>query len=390
MKLKVSKLFFGAIIFQVLATQGVLFFILFKYLGNWELKKYLHPISFFLVITFFIIKSVKKISFTFLDICFFFYFSFIFIIMLYNVGSLESAYISFREIFFIFILVFIFSKIEIESKNWIKILNLILILIVLNTFFIFLTNYLGPDKYMILITDRYQWGLDEEYKFKISNFYKFWRSPALIGDAASVGYFSIIGYLLMDKKEKYKKSKYIALIPLFFSFVRSAYLVFIVYEFLKFFTKKKNLKILVLILKISIPILLIFLYFISKSDILSTASLLDRFYLWSNKINVDFNYLFGGAAGNIGGAVIGQGFIATIDSYWFFLFLSSGLFGVLLALSFFYEKSLKDNKSIFVLVSFFLSGFFVSFSQSLVILALFPLFFVRVRENNTNYNEDSI
>jgi hypothetical protein len=76
---------------------------------------------------------------------------------------------------------------------------------------------LGPEKYMKMITGRYQWGIDPEFKFKISNFYKFWRSPALIGDAASVGYFSVIGYLLMDQNKKFKNKKYIALFPLIFS-----------------------------------------------------------------------------------------------------------------------------------------------------------------------------
>lgn len=381
MKIKIKKLFYWSIIFQILSTQGVLFFIIFKYLGNWELKRILHPISFILVVTFFILKSIKKIKISILDITFFIYFFVLFLVMIFNVDGLETRYIVFREVYFLFILIFIFSQIKIERKHFRKVLNLMLILLLLNSIFIFLTNYLGPEKFMIMITDRYKWGIDPEYKFKISNFYKFWRSPALIGDAASVGYFSIISYLLMDQDKNFNKTKYIALFPLFFSFVRSAYLVFFLYEFLKFFTQKKNLKILVLIFKIGIPILIVSIIMLSEYNILSTASLYDRFHLWSNNTNVDYSFLFGGEIGRVGGGARGQGFIATIDSYWLFLLFSSGIIGVLLTLFFIFDKSLKTNKSMFILISFFIAGFFVSLTQSLVFLSLFPLFFVKIKED---------
>ncbi|WP_298766836.1 hypothetical protein [uncultured Polaribacter sp.] len=234
-----------------------------------------------------------------------------------------------------------------------------------------------------MITDRYRWGIDPEYKFKITNFYKFWRSPALIGDAASVSYFSVISYLLMDQDKNFNKIKYIALFPLFFSFVRSAYLVFLLYEFLKFFIQKKNLKILVLIFKIGIPILIVSIIILSKYNILSTASLYHRFYLWANNTNVDYSFIFGAEIGKVGGGARGQGFIGTIDSYWLFLLFSSGIIGVLLTVFFILEKSLKNNKSIFILISFFIAGFFVNLSQSLVFLSLFPLFFLKIQEDLT-------
>lgn len=379
MKIKLNKLFFWSILYQIMATQGVLSFIIFKYLGNWELKKTLHPISFFLVVLVFILKASRKIKISIIDILFFGYFLVLFIVMLFNVNSLESAYIVFREVYFVFILVFIFSQIEIDEKQWNKVLNLIFYLLIFNSVFILLTNYLGPEKFMKLITGRYQWGIDPEYKFKISNFYKFWRSPALIGDAASVGYFSAIGYLLMDQNEKFKSKKYIALFPLIFSFVRSAYVVLFVYEFLSFFTKKKNLKILVLIFKIGVPLLFIAGFILSKYDILSLASLYDRFYLWGNKTETEYNSLYGGAIGNVGGGARGQGFIATIDSYWLFLLFSSGLVGVFLTILFIYEKSIKTNKFLYILIAFFIAGLFVSLTQSLVFLALFPLLFIRIK-----------
>jgi hypothetical protein len=380
MKVKLNKFFYWSILFQVLATQGVLSFIIFKFLGNWEIKKLLHPISFFLVVMVFIVQSSKKIKITILDILFFGYFLILLVVMFININNLESAYIVFREVYFVFILIFIFSQVEIRQEQWDKVLNLIFYLLIFNSVFILLTNYLGPEKYMKMITGRYQWGIDPEFKFKISNFYKFWRSPALIGDAASVGYFSVIGYLLMDQNKKFKNKKYIALFPLIFSFVRSAYLVFFIYEFLNFFTKKKNLKILVLILKIGIPLLLILGFVLSKYDILSLESLQHRFYLWENNTEIEYNSFFGGAIGNVGGGARGQGFISTIDSYWLFMLFSSGIIGVSLTILFIYEKSLKTNKFLFILLSFLFAGFFVSLTQSLVFLALFPLLFIRLKK----------
>ena len=108
MKIKIKKLFYWSIIFQILSTQGVLFFIIFKYLGNWELKRILHPISFILVVTFFILKSIKKIKISILDITFFIYFFVLFLVMIFNVDGLETGYIVFREVYFLFILIFIF------------------------------------------------------------------------------------------------------------------------------------------------------------------------------------------------------------------------------------------------------------------------------------------
>ena len=376
MRIKIEKLFYWSILFQILATQGVLSFIIFKYLGNWEIKQLLHPISFVFVVSIFTIKATKKMSISILDILFFGYFSILFIVMLFNVKGVGNLYIVFREVYFIFILIFIFSQIEIGQKQWDKILNLIFYLLILNSVFIIITNYLGPEKYMKMITGRYQWGIDPEYKFKISNFYKFWRSPALIGDAASVGYFSVLGYLLMDQNEKFKNKKYIALFPLIFSFVRSAYLVFLLYEFLKFFTKKKNLKILGLIFKIGIPFLILFGIILSKYNILSLESLYHRFYLWDNKTEVSYNTLFGGAMGNVGGGVRGEGFIATIDSYWLFLLFSAGFVGVILTILFVYEKSIKTSKSLFTIISFFIAGFFITLTQSIPFLVLFPLLFI--------------
>jgi hypothetical protein len=387
MKIKLDKFFYGSILLQIIATQGVLTFIIFKFLGNWELKKILHPLSFIFIITIFILKATKKIKITLLDVLLLGYLCFQIVFLIYNIESLKSFYIAFREFYFIFILIFIFSQIVLRQYLLHKLLNVIFYLVIINSVFIALTYALGSEDYMKMLTGRYVWGIDPDYKFKIATFYKFWRSPALIGNAASVGYFGLFAYLLMDTQEKFKKKRYFTLILVLFSFVRSVFLVILVYEFLKFFTLKKNLKKLLIIFKIGVPILIFMFLYLTKYDIFSTESLYARYYLWSNQINVDYNIFYGGAIGNIGGGVRGDGFIETLDSYWLFMFLSSGLIGVVLSSLFIYEKSKKNKKFLFILIGFLLAGFLVNLTQSIVFLVLFPMLFLKIKEDKPELNE---
>ena len=76
MKAKLNKLFYWSLVLQIIATQGVLTFLIFKYLGNWEFKKFMHPLSFLIIVSFFVIKAAKKLTITTLDILFFATFSF--------------------------------------------------------------------------------------------------------------------------------------------------------------------------------------------------------------------------------------------------------------------------------------------------------------------------
>lgn len=387
MKIKLDKLFFGSIFLQIIATQGVLTFIVFKFLGNWELKKIVHPLSFLFIVMIFIFKATKKVKITLLDVFLFGYFCLQFVFLIYNVDSLKSFYIAFREFYFVFILIFIFAQIELKQNQLNKLLSIIFYLVIINCAFIGLTYVLGSESYMKMLTGRYVWGIDPDYKFQISNFYKFWRSPALIGNAASVGYFGLFAYFLMDTQESFKRRKYFSLILVLFSFVRSAFLVILVYEFLKFFTQKKNLKKLILIFKVGIPILIFMFLYLTKHNIFSTESLYIRFYLWSNQINVDYNVFYGGAIGNIGGGARGGGFIETLDSYWLFMFLSSGIIGIVISSLFIYEKSKKNNKFLFLLIAFSLSGLLVNLTQSIVFLVLFPILFLKIKDDKPKLNE---
>ena len=109
---------------------------------------------------------------------------------------------------------------------------------------------------------------------------------------------------------------------------------------------------------------------------------MERFELWSIDYELEYNYLFGGAIGNVGAGARGEGFIATLDSYWLFLFFSSGIIGVFLALTFILEKSRNTNKFLFTLIAFGIAGFFVNLTQSIVFLAMFPLLFISIKKNN--------
>ena len=126
MMIKLERLFFGTIFFQILATQGVLFFIIFNFFGNWELKKLVHPISFFVVFSVFFLKSAKSVRATFIDLLFFGYLSILFVFMFFNVNNMEGYYLVFREVFLLFILIYIFHQVEIREEKWNQIVKKLL------------------------------------------------------------------------------------------------------------------------------------------------------------------------------------------------------------------------------------------------------------------------
>ena len=72
-------------------------------------------------------------------------------------------------VFLISLLIFVYQQIDISDYYWEKILKLIYVLVIVNLFFILLTHLLGPEEYMKLLTGRYRWANDTEYKFKISS-----------------------------------------------------------------------------------------------------------------------------------------------------------------------------------------------------------------------------
>ncbi|WOD45049.1 hypothetical protein [Hwangdonia lutea] len=379
MKLNLNKIIYLVIILQILSVQGIIVFNIFKTLGNWEFKSIVHPISVFLLLVLVVLLRIKKgsIKITGIDLLLIAYFSICFIILIFNTGNFSKIFISFREVFLVSVLIFTYQQIDISSYYWKKILKFIFILIIANLVFILLTYILGPEDYMKLLTGRYRWGNDTEYKFKISSFLYFWRSPGLIGSPGNVGYFGLIAYLLFDQDDTYKKKRVFAIILAIVGFVRSVYVVLIIYWFLKFMLTKKNLKKLKYALPYIFPILLLAGYFLDTKGMLDLTSLFMRIDHWIYDIPVDYNVLFGGGIGEAGGAVRGEGFVATLDSYWLLMLLSVGLVGIVLLVLFVYEKAKGNNKLIYALIGFLLAGLFITLTQGMAFLVLFPLLFLK-------------
>src|SRR5690606_22446662 len=93
--------------------------------------------------------------------------------------------------------------------------------------------------------------------------------------------------------------------------------------------KTKNLRKLELIIPYILPSILLIMIPLYFLRILSVNSIIARLEHWIHDLNVDFNFLLGGAIGEIGSAVRGDGFIATLDSYWLLMLMSVGALGII-------------------------------------------------------------
>jgi len=391
MKLKLSNLLFFGILLQIISTQGIMTFNFFKLFGHWELKSVLHPFAVIIIIGYFILKVFyrKKIKISIIDILLFSYLGLSVIMLVINVNGMKSAYIAFREVFLLFIMVFIYSQECIDIVKWRKLLKIMYYLSLINLLFIGLTYLLGAEEYMLLVTGNFHWPIDPEYLFKISTFSVFWRSPALIGSAGAVGYFGLISYFLFKQDEVYKKKRWFPLLLVILSFVRSAYLGLVIYLLLDFFSKNKNWAKLKNMLPYILPVSALIIFPLFKYNILSIVSIRMRINHWINDIDTNFNLLFGAAFGKVGGAVRGEGFIGTLDSYWLLLLMSIGLIGVLLSLLFMYEKAIKNRQILFFTIAFFMAGFFITLTQSIPFLVLYPLLFLKKSRNENKIPESS-
>ncbi|PRX56935.1 hypothetical protein [Flagellimonas meridianipacifica] len=379
MKYNLTKLLFFGILVQVVATQGIITFNLFEFFGNWELKSALHPIGVLIVLTYYGLKFVNGAVFKYsmIDILVLFYFVICTFILVYNVTDTSGFLFAFREVLLIYILVFLLEQTSIPIHLWRKILKLLYILVLLNLLFVFLTYILGPADYMKLLTGRFVWPIDMEYKFKISNYYIFWRSPGLIGETAAVGHFGLLCYFLFEEDEVYRKKKVFAFLLILVAFVRSVYLIFLFYYLFQFFLKKKNLFKLNIILPYLVGLVILVAIPLYFFKFLSLYSIVARVNHWVNDLEVEFNLLFGGAIGNVGGAARGVGFVSTLDSYWLLMLVSTGLIGIALIVLFLIEKANNNQRLKIILISFLIGAFFITITQSIPFLVLFPLLFLK-------------
>lgn len=379
MKIKLNNILFFGIFLQIIATQGIATFNFFKMFGQWELKTLLHPLSFFLILGVFSIKAFKKLTVTPLDFLFFLYLGVTSIFLFFNVGSLKEGYLAFRDVYMLFFLIFIYNQISLKRKQWDLLLKSLFYLILVNLFFVFLTYVLGPEKYMEVLTGRFIWDMDPDYKFKITNFVgtKLWRTPGIVGEAGSLGYFGLLAFVLMDRDEKYKVKKYFALLLTFLCFTRNAYLVILLYIMIKFAFQKKNFVKIYLILKYTIPFIILIFIYVSQLKLFSFESVYLRIHYWFNAIEVPYNIFYGGAVGMSGAAVRGGGFAAILDNYYLLMLFSIGIIGIFLMIVFIYEKaSPYRNLSIFC-ISLSIGAIFIVLTHGIPFLVLFPLLFIK-------------
>lgn len=380
MKIKIDRIIFISLVFHILSTQGVLTYLFFKYFGVWEFKSVLHPLS-FLILAGSLLLKINTLKVKYEDLLLGVYALFLLVVLLINVDSFFSFYIGFREVFFIFILTFFVSQFHFNNKNYKFLSNFLNVLVIINLLMVALTYYMGPEAFMKMLTGRYQWGVDEVTNFQISNYLgMFWRTPAAVGSSGALAYFALFSYLFFDIKGDQNFKKLLAFILLFSTFTRSALLCLIVYEGLKYFSLKKNIKNLIKYGKILIPVFIAFVLVAYYLKVFSIASLLMRFDIWSNNINVDYNWLFGGSIGEVGGAIRGEGEEAILDNYWLFMLYSTGLLGILIWLMFFFEKAKVSKKKFYFTIGIICSGGFVMLTQAIPFLVMFPLLFANFKD----------
>lgn len=379
MKIKVDQLIFFSIILHVLSTQSVLAYLFFDLFGIWEIKSALHPLSLLLLIGCFSLKT-NYLKMKYEDWLFVIYAGVLLVIMFFNISSFFSFYVSIREVFFLFVLTFLLSQYSFTASQYKVFCKVLLVLIIINLALTALTYILGAEGFMNLIVGHYQWGTDEITKFQISSFLgQFWRSPAAVGSSGGTAYFALLAYFIFDLKPKQKFIKFLAFLLLMTTFTRSALLCLAIYEILKFLSYKKNLLTIQKHSDILIGIVVIALFIIPQLSLFSTKSLLIRINVWLTDINVDYNLLFGGNIGQVGGAIRGAGPEAILDSYWLFLLYATGLIGIVIWFIFFYEKSKISKRKFFFVIGIVFSGFFIHLTQAITFLVMFPLIFANYK-----------
>lgn len=379
MKIKIDHIIFISLVFHILSTQGVLMYLFFDLFGVWEIKSLIHPLSFLMLVCSFFLKA-KTLKVKYEDFLFGFYAVFLIVLLLINVDSFFSFYIGFREVFFVLILTFLFNHFHFNSNNYKLLSNLLNVLIIINLLMVALTYYMGPVAFMEMLTGRYQWGVDEITNFQISNYLgMFWRTPAAVGSSGALAYFALFSYLFFDIKKNQNFKKLLAFMLLFSTFTRSALLCLVVYEGLKYFSLKSNIIKLIKYGKILIPVFIAFVVVAYYLNVFSIESLLMRFDIWTKKINVDYNWLFGGSIGDVGGAIRGEGEEAILDNYWLFMLYSTGLLGIVIWLIFFLEKAKVSKKKFYFTIGIICSGGFVMLTQAIPFLVMFPLLFANFK-----------
>ena len=292
----------------------------------------------------------------------------------------SSVFYAFRELVLLFALVLLAENTHI-SKSDIKAINrLLFVLVILNLAAVFYTYMVGPEVYMKTLTGRYFWPKDPKYFFTISTFYDFWRSPGLVGQFADLGLFAVLSFFIFIRHKASKLFIGAALLLTLVALSRTAYVPLVIYVLYYLLTAQKVLKFLIKYYYVLFLLLVPAFWILFQKKVFSPESLLMRFEFWNDIIHQsDFSWFFGGRIGTVGQASELGWFSKVLDSYWIYLFLSSGIIGIILAFNFFFERVMAYRLLSVVAVGFFVSGLFTTLTQSYSFLLLFPFLFLKLK-----------
>jgi hypothetical protein len=376
---KTNILIFG-IFTQLFATQSILMFNLFDLANFWQIKKFLHPAGVGLAILYVVILKKHKKTYSAIDTLLALYLLVYLILSIPNHEDLASFYYTIRDNFMVLALIMIYSNTKIKPKVWLVFLKFILVFVLLNICAVLVNFIIGYEDYMELVTGRFVWGHDPEYNFKISFFYNFIRSPGLIGESANLGYFGLFSLWFFLKSKEFNKYAIFPFLLALLSFTRSVYLSLFLVFLIRVFNNRQVLKFLIKYFWVIFSLILFFVVLLYSYNIFEAESLFMRIEDWGKTAKPVSSYLFGGELGKIGTAVIEADGQSILDSYWLTTFLSFGVLGVILIVSFINSKHSKHSKDIELsvfLIAIGLSGFFVTLTQSITFLVMFPLIFLK-------------
>lgn len=373
---KTNILIYGIFI-QLFATQSILMFNLFDLVNFWQIKKFLHPAGVGLAILYVVILKKHKKTYSAIDILLALYLLTYLILSIPNYDDLASFYYSFRDNFMVFALIMIYSNTKIKPKVWLVFLKFTLVFVLLNICAVFVNFIIGYEDYMELVTGRFMWGNDPEYNFKISFFYNFIRSPGLIGESANLGYFGLFSFWFFLKSKEFNKYAIFPFLLALLSFTRSVYLSLFLVFLIRVLNNRQVLKFLLKYIWVIFLLILFFVVLLYSYNIFEAESLFIRIEDWGKKAKSSSSYLFGGELGKIGTAAIEDDGLSILDSYWLTTLLSFGVLGAILIVSFINNKRRKDIELSVFLIAIALSGFFVTLTQSITFLVMFPLIFLK-------------
>ncbi len=380
MNISMQKVVILSLMLCILSTQGMLNFYVFNWLGDGGLKSAVPPFSIFMLFTFVLLYKNKNFILKGFDVLLIAYL--LALLVMAAIAGIEasSIFYAFRELALLFVLILLAENTHI-SKSEINAINRVLfVLVMLNLAAVFYTYMVGPEVYMKTLTGRYFWPKDPKYFFTISTFYDFWRSPGLVGQFADLGLFAVLTFFIFIRHQASKLFIGAAFLLTLAALSRTAYVPLVIYGLYYILTGQKVLKFLIKYYYVLFLLLIPAVWILFQKKVFSPESLLMRFEFWYDIIHQsDFSWLFGGRIGTIGQASELGWFSQVLDSYWIYVFLSSGLIGVILTFNFFFERVMAYRLLSVVAVGFFISGLFTTLTQSYSFLLLFPFLFLKLK-----------